>query len=508
MLYYKSVMLRGGKFFGLLGLWLGIPLLTLQAMAQDINIKSRLELQEPNSQRLCPQELSAAIETIINRPQLSRSRWGIVVRSLEEDYPTNPRLYQLNGNKYFIPASAAKLLTTAAALSEFDADFQIRTPIYATGKPPHLTSLRIQGKGDPTISVKTLKSIVHQLQGAGIKRIEKLIVEDNYFSAPTINPTWEWLDVYSYFATAVNSLILDENTVTLTLLPQQLGEPVQLRWSNAIAARQWQVDNQALTAPKDTEYNVEIDGILGKPVLNIRGELAINDRPDVWDLAIVDPANYFLDSWRYLLEAKGITIGRGVVINHHQNNPSEPKIATIVSASLPEMLGKINQESNNLYAETLIQLLNKKIDAEQPVEAVEESLSKLGINGDDYVLVDGSGLSRHNLVTPQVLVEVLSLMASSNRSQIYQNSLAIAGVKGTLANRFHQTPVRGKLWGKTGTLTGVGTLAGYLTTADGETLVFSIMVNNSERSSQELRQAIDEIVMLFSQLRKCSETVN
>ena len=196
------------------------------------------------------------------------------------------------------------------------------------------------------------------------------------------------------------------------------------------------------------------------------------------------------------------------MINHHQNNPSEPKIATIVSASLPEMLGKINQESNNLYAETLIQLLNKKIDAEQPVEAVEESLSKLGINGDDYVLVDGSGLSRHNLVTPQVLVEVLSLMASSNRSQIYQNSLAIAGVKGTLANRFHQTPVRGKLWGKTGTLTGVGTLAGYLTTADGETLVFSIMVNNSERSSQELRQAIDEIVMLFSQLRKCSETVN
>lgn len=504
MFYYKSMMLRGCKFLGLLGLLLGIPLLSTKTIAGDVNIQSPLERQQLNSQRLCPQDLSAAIETIINRPQLSRSRWGIVVRNLESTRP----LYQLNGNKYFIPASTAKLLTTAAALSALDADFHIRTPLYATGKPPHLTSLRIQGKGDPTISVKTLKSIVHQLQEQGIKRIEKLIVEDNYFPQPSINPTWEWLDIYSYFATAVNSLILDENTVSLTLLPQQLGEPVKLRWSNAIAARQWQVDNQAITASKDTEYNVEIDGVLGKPVLNIRGELAINDRPDVWDLAIVDPANYFLDYWRYLLEATGISVGRGVVSNHHHHNSSETEIATIVSASLPEILQEINQESNNLYAETLLQLLNKKIDAEQPVDAVAASLSKLGINDDDYILADGSGLSRHNLVTPQVLVEVLSLMASSERSQIYQDSLAIAGVKGTLANRFNHTPVQGKLRGKTGTLTGVNTLAGYLTLADGETLVFSIMVNNSDRKSQELRQAIDRIVMMFSQLRKCQPKVN
>ena len=505
MIYYKTAILRWLKPLIILGLLLEIPFLALESNAQNSST-------EP---LLCEHDLPSAIEAIINRPGLVRSRWGIVVQTLERNYqsadPTdrlvggesNRSIYNLNGYKYFTPASTAKLLTTAAALLELNANFRVRTPIYGVGDPPHLTSLRIKGQGDPTISVKTLKNIVLLLQQLGIERIEKLIVEDNYFPQPTINPTWEWLDVYSYFATSVNSLILNENTVSLTLLPQQLGQPVALRWSDAIAARQWQVENKAVTAPQDTPYNVEINGVLGEPILKIRGELALNNRPDVWDLAIVDPANYFLESWRYLLTKSGIKVQRGEVVYQTQSDKSEIKLATINSPLLHEILSTINQSSNNLYAEALMQILAKQSPADTGVKAVEQSLSKLGVNPKDYTLVDGSGLSRHNLITPQMLVKVLSLMASSPQYKTYRNSLALAGVNGTLKKRFRDTVVQGNLWGKTGSLTGVATLAGYLNLPQGENLVLSIMVNNSDRSGRELRQAIDEIVLLLSRLEKC-----
>ena len=486
------------KSLGLLTLLLGIQIIPLKITAQESIL--RKEELEHNSTNFCPQDLSEAIPAIINRPELSRSRWGIEVQTLNR----HRTLYSLEGDKFFIPASSAKLLTTAAALLELGADYRIVTPIYGVGNLPNLSSLRLEGRGDPTISTESLKDIVRQLQTVGFKRIEKLIVDDSYFPQPIINPTWEWLDVYSYYATSVNSLILNQNTVTLTLLPQQIGKPVKFTWSDAIAARQWQVENNALTAPKDTKYDIEIDGVLGEPILQIRGELAVNHQPDIWDLAILNPANYFLESWRSLLTQENIIVNRGLVVTESNiNNQLETELAKIVSLPLSEIITKINQESNNLYAESLRQILKKQLNQDTAIDAVETSLTELGINSKDYNLVDGSGLSRHNLVTPKTLVETLRLIWHSPQGKIYRDSLAVAGTSGTLKIRFRNTFIQGKLWGKTGTLTGVNTLTGYLDLPQYETIVFSIMVNNSDLSSKELRQAIDEIVMLFSQVKNC-----
>ena len=482
-----------------LGLCFSFSTINLSATALNIRGKSQDRSFESHSKSICPQDLSTAINEIINRPKLARSRWGIQIETLDDAQV----LYSLEADKYFTPASSAKLLTTAAALVELGADFRIETPIYAQGNAPNLTSLRIEGRGDPTLSRDSLKALVRQLQELGIKRIEKLIVDDRYFPQPALNPTWEWLDIYSYYATAVNSLILDRNTVTLTILPQQLGQPVKLRWSNAIAAKQWRVENNAITAPQDTEYNVTINGILGEPVLKINGELAINYDPDVWDLAVSNPANYFLESWRLVLETTGINVTQGAINQKIIDNQFKFKIASITSPQLAILLPEINQKSNNLYAEVILKHLQKQLKAKDSIDALGQSLDKLGINKQDYILVDGSGLSRHNLLTPKVLVETLSLMTNSKYSNIYQNSLAIAGKTGTLKNRFLDTNVSGNLWGKTGTLTGVGTLAGYLYVPNYETLIFSIIVNNSDLSSKEIRSAIDEIVILLGQLKNC-----
>ena len=455
-------------------------------------------IQRNNTDLICPQNLPAAIEEIINRPELARSRWGIEIQTL-----SGKSLYSLNADKFFTPASAAKLLVSAAGLLELGADYQIETPIYSLGSPPNLTSLRLKGQGDPTITTQSLKNIVHQLQAKGVKRIENLIIDDSYFEPPAINPTWEWLDVHSYFATALNSTILNQNAVTLTLLPQQIGQPVKYFWSDAIAAKQWQIVNQAVTGQADIDYDVEIDGDLGKPLLRLQGELAVNEPPDVWDLAIVDPAQYFLESLRIHLEREGIDVVRGTVIKRSQKNELETESIAVVSPPLQQILKEINQESNNLYAEALGKILAKELKVETATEAIELSLSKIGIKPDEYVLVDASGLSRQNLITPQTLVEILRLMSRLPQSKSYRDSLAVAGANGTLKRRFHNTSVSGNLRGKTGTLTGVGTLSGYLFTNEHDTLVFSIVVNNSELNSRAIRQAIDEIVVTINTLEKC-----
>jgi serine-type D-Ala-D-Ala carboxypeptidase/endopeptidase (penicillin-binding protein 4) len=480
------------------------PLLITVTFAQG---QSRATLPDvAQSKRFCPQDLSLAIEQVINRPKLARSRWGIEIQTL-----TGESLYSLDGDKFFNPASTAKLLVSAAGLLELGADYRIKTPIYSQGKPPVLNSLRIKGQGDPTISTQSLKNIVHQLQLKGVRKIENLIIDDSYFAPPTINPTWEWADVHSYFATAINSTILNQNTVTLTLLPQQIGQPVKFFWDDAIAANQWRVINQATTGKADLESAVEIDRDLGQPLLMLRGELAVNEPPDVWDLAVVDPAQYFLESLRFHLSRADITVTKGIVVERENQDFLDTELTAIYAPPLQKILTEINQESNNLYAEVLGKILAQKLKVKTPVDAIDQSLQQLAIKPDEYVLVDASGLSRQNLVTPQTLVKVLRLMSQTTDPEVaqsYRHSLAMAGINGTLKKRFINTSVQNNLWAKTGSLTAVGALAGYLQTQSEYTLVFSILVNNSELKNQEIRQVIDEIVVILNRLEKCDKSQN
>ncbi len=444
----------------------------------------------------CNKNLSLEIDSIIDRPEFSKSRWGILVKNLD----SGKVIYSRDRDKYFIPASNVKLFTSASALLELGAEFRIKTPIYATGNLPNLTTLQVKGKGDPTISSESLKNIVQQLQTLGIKRIEKLIIEDSYFTQNPLNPTWEWSDIYYYYAVAVNSIILNENTVTLTLLPQNLGEKVRFRWSDTIAARQWNVVNQGITVSAENPYNIDISGVLGKPTLKIQGELPQNNQPDDWDLAILDPPNYFLETLRLFFFQSGIKVNRGVVVKEALSIPESRIIVTIFSQPLTKIIQEINQNSNNLYAETIANIVAKTLNSKTGTEAIKKVLGQIEIDQDSYILKDASGLSRHSLVTPAVLVELLSKMSQTKVAQVYKESLALAGDEGTLKNRLENIP--GKLWGKTGTLSGVNTLSGYLELPNNQTLVFSILVNNFQGERQVLRKEINKIFTLLSSISK------
>ena len=442
------------------------------------------------TQRVCSQALKTKIETILSDQKLQRSHWGISIQNLEN----GATLYDLNAHKYFIPASNAKLLVTAAALIKFGAEFQWETPIYGEGTGTNLSRLKVVGQGDPTLKTEDVEKLAKDLNRQGIRRIQTLIVEDNQVNLTPINPTWEWEDIQFYYGTAVNRLILNENAVTLTLIPQKMDEPLQLEWSDNLAGEQWQINNQTITAAKNTPYAIEIKRTFGKPLLTLTGQLAIDSQPDTFGLTIIDPANYFLSSLKNALEKEGIQVNNTQIMIDHQNNNELQKIASIKSETLEEIIKKANQDSNNLYAESLLNLL---------ADNLASSLTTIGINEEGYSLKDGSGLSRHNLITPNTLVTLLRLMANTEEGSIYRNSLAMSGVSGTLKNRLKNTVLEGKIQAKTGTLSGTSTLSGYLNPPNYPSLVFSIMVNQSPLPASDLREIIDRILLTLGQLQPC-----
>jgi D-alanyl-D-alanine carboxypeptidase/D-alanyl-D-alanine-endopeptidase (penicillin-binding protein 4) len=456
--------------------------------AQDIQPKT-----EPTS--FCKSKINDDINNIINRPDWQQSRWGILIKNLQ----SGEVLYSLNSDKFFIPASNVKLLVTAASLLKFGSNFSLKTPIYLNGNSPNLDSLIIQGKGDPSLKTEDLQDLLKQLKEQDVSSINTLVIDDSYFPEFPINNSWEWSDLLTYYAPSINSLILNENAVILTILPTKIGNSVQLSWSDEIAANQWEIDNQAFTSSGNSLSNITINEVLGKPTLAIRGSLPLDSKPDVWGLSILDPANYFALSLQKLLLAEGIKVDNVRVIKSSDNSYEiGDRVIFIKSDNLSQLITETNQNSNNLFAESLLKILQVEFKNDR---IVNEILNSLGVNPDTFILADGSGLSRQNLVTPEALVNTLRLMLLTLDSGSYKESLAIAGVNGTLKNRFQDTNVVGNMRGKTGSLSGVSALSGYLERESFPLLVFSIIINNTQQPSQLQRQTIDEIVILLRNLR-------
>jgi D-alanyl-D-alanine carboxypeptidase/D-alanyl-D-alanine-endopeptidase (penicillin-binding protein 4) len=245
--------------------------------------------------------------------------------------------------------------------------------------------------------------------------------------------------------------------------------------------------------------------------LQISGQLAADAQPDLQAMAVIDPGETFLRHLRVALVGQQIKVANAQVVSTNNINHGK-ELAAVESAPLASLLVETNQNSNNLYAEALLRLLgatnqelatNNQDTAEIGLTTVKQTLTNLGVDPESYKLVDGSGLSRHNLVTPNAIVQTLKAMAKSPYAEYYRASLPVAGVSGTLKTRLRDTPAQGILSAKTGTMTGVVALSGYLNAPIDQPLVFSILVNQSDQSASVIRQAMDEIVLLLTRVRSC-----
>jgi D-alanyl-D-alanine carboxypeptidase/D-alanyl-D-alanine-endopeptidase (penicillin-binding protein 4) len=447
----------------------------------------------------CPAQLGASIDTVINRPLFSRARWGILIKNLA----STQTLYSHDAQKYFTPASNAKLLTTAAALKKLGANFRIRTSVYQDGDGV----LRVVGRGDPSLKNAQLTVLAKQLRQQGITQINELIADDSYFLGDTITPSWQWEDVQAYYGAPINSLILNENAAVLTAIPQSIGQPLQLQWADPTEAYQWRVVNNSVTTQKDEPSSVRVSRDLKGAVLYIQGQLAVNSQPDITAIAVFDPIQNFLRHFRQSLKTEGITVKQ----TSTTTNKNEREVAAIESPPLSDLLRETNINSNNLFAEALLRSLanNQPLAKNQTtvdvgLKVLQETLTQLGVDSASYKLVDGSGLSRKNLISPEALVQVLQAMAASPEAAVFRASLPVAGVNGTLTSRFRRTPAEGMVQAKTGTLMGAISLSGYVNSPQYEPLAFSILVNQSEQPASAIRQAIDDVVVLLTQLRRCS----
>ncbi|MEG5040323.1 D-alanyl-D-alanine carboxypeptidase/D-alanyl-D-alanine-endopeptidase [Microcoleus sp. B3-D2] len=451
---------------------------------------------------ICPGELGAQVDAIANRPEFSRSRWGILIQPLS----SSTTLYSRDATKYFIPASNTKLLTTAAALQKLGADFRIKTSVYSGENG----SLYVAGRGDPSIAEPQLKSLAQQLKQRGISQVNELIGDDSYFQGSAVNPNWEWEDAQAGYGAPINSLIFNQNAIDLLLSPQALGQPLKVTFAEPKQANQWQLQNNSVTVAQNESEFIEVGREFDRPIIRVSGQLKVGGEPESAYVAVVNPANNFLQQFQQVLAAEGIPVKQALVASASRNLNQE--LATVESPPLAELVRETNRESNNLYAEVILRLLAKVTDkmplppedtGEMGLKELKTVLTQLGVNPNSYILADGSGLSRHNLISPEALVQTLRVMANSPAASIYRQSLPIAGQSGTLKNRFNNTPNRVNLQAKTGTMSGVSALSGYIEVPNYEPLVFSIIVNQSDLSTAKMRSATDEIVLLLNRLRRC-----
>jgi D-alanyl-D-alanine carboxypeptidase/D-alanyl-D-alanine-endopeptidase (penicillin-binding protein 4) len=464
--------------------------------------------------------LTKEIDRIIAESDSAHARWGVVVASMNDGRVLHSR----DGDGLFTPASNMKIFTTAVALDLLGPDYRWRTSVYS---PRQMDAngvidgdLTLYGRGAPDLNSKnSLPALVDQLYERGLRRVRGSVVGDeSYFRAETYSVGWQWNDLQWYYGAEPSALTIDENSVEVTIAPATKGGSAASVVVNP-DDKYLRLTNNTMTGARDAITSIGIQRGLSNNELQVWGEFPASGRSFSAFLSVHDPALHAAMIFKRLLTARGIQIDGDArsrnfrVAEADRFDPGTAvELAYVESAPLSEIVRQTNKESNNLFAELLIRAVGKERGASvsdpEPrrnatrgddvagTAVVKRWLSDHGIVVRDLAIHDGSGLSRLDLVTPESAVRLLIAIANSASATSFRNSLPIAGRDGTLRGRL--MPIAGKVSAKTGSLTYTHALSGYLTTANGEELAFSILCNNATGQSHADR-TIDAIVTLLAQ---------
>ena len=454
----------------------------------------------------CVAQLKRDVDAIATQPLFNKARLGIAIQPLGATHP----LYTRDAERYFLPASTTKVMTTAAALMQLGPQFRIQTDLYGVGQGAILDHLRIVGRGDPSLSDQQLQQVAAQLQKQGVRQINRLLGDDTYFQDAGVVPSWEWEDIQAGYGAPINSLILNQNAYELKLWPQTLGQPLKVEWLSPKPVGSWRQINRTRTVAKGAPESVEIKRRLQGSTLEIEitGQLQVGAPPDRSAVAVVDPGWFLLHRFRSALAAHQIKVGKLSLLTNNQDrratlkSTSEKRLAQIQSPPLSALITTTNQDSNNLYAEALLRALGAATASKQTpptthqqgITALQKTLQKLGVQPSTYELADGSGLSRHNLVSPIALVQTFKGMLQSPYAAVFQASLNQDAVG--------KSPTS-TLFSKSGSMQGVSTLSGYLQQGQSPPLVFSLMFNQYNQSSAQQDQATDALLLSINRLQSC-----
>lgn len=471
--------------------------------------------------------LRARITSHISQPVFDAAEWGLKIVSLD----TGKLVFEHRPNKYFNPASNAKLYTCALALDRLGQDFRIRTSLY-TAKPPDASGrikgdLIVYGRGDPMMAArlnggdyyKPLDPLVSSLVDAGVRRIEgDLIGDDSYFRGPPFGSGWEWEQLQWYYGAEVSALSVNDNSVDLFVAPsQRAGLSCEITTGPTVPFMT--LMNRTRTGRKGEECRISVYKPVAENLVYVSGCLPLGGARFYGAVAVHNPANYFVTLFKEALARRGITVaGKVRTVDWRQRDlmPIDVRklveIGFIESPPLRDIVRETLKPSQNLYAQLLLlQVGANGVADEEPrvvvptseeagIEALKAFLGEVGLRNGEVVLEEGSGLSRRNLITPDATVAILTYMNRHKGADAFRDALPIAGVDGTLKGRMKGTPAAANVRAKTGTLRFISALSGYVTTASGERLAFAIMLNNyaGEDSAGSPREMIDAIVVMLA----------
>jgi D-alanyl-D-alanine carboxypeptidase/D-alanyl-D-alanine-endopeptidase (penicillin-binding protein 4) len=457
------------------------------------------------------------IDSLADSPDFRSAHWGLLV----VDPGRGETLYSRNADKLFMPASNQKLITGSTALTQLGPDYRWPTTLFARGPVRGGVlegDLVARGSGDPSISTSVrrdalapLRELADSLRARGVTRIRgRLVAAPSPFTDAALGVGWAWDDLDEPYSAGVDALYFNEGfTQVVAYGGANAGDPVRAITRPASSYPALIV--RARTVAKAPAGAPAADSLAARPKITVgqdssragvlvNGTIAAGDSV-VMEIAFRDHPAAYLAALREALRAQGITVDE----MRTDTTARLDSLTAMVSPPLREILPYFEKPSQNQIGELLFKTLGLAktgvgtADSAQAV--VSRQLLAWGAAPDGFAVRDGSGLSRHDFVSPRTIVHVLDAMRRSPDFQIFYDALPIAGVDGTIRNRMKGTPAAGNVHAKTGTLDKVRSLSGYVTTADGRMLLFSALANNFVVPTRRVDQLSDTLGARLSTLR-------
>lgn len=467
--------------------------------------------------------LQQRLTTLLDQPPFDRATWNIFVQD-----DRGRVLFNRNGDRFSVPASNTKLVVAAAAAVLLPADYRPRTSVYVNGTVADGVlqgDLILYGRGDPTWSERcytvdtlapggcdstwtAMDAMADSLRARGIRRVTGRIVGDgSYFEPILTHPNWDVFDLNWWYAAPVSGLGFHDNSVDFEITPgAAVDQPPKITWNPDIDF--FTFENRARTGPPDSNSTIG-DNFFRKPgTLDIWAEGRVSlarTTPLIESFALPDPNLYAARALAAALQKKGVAIEGGASSTtdsmlYRGIRCCGSPIVEYRGRPLPDIIFPILNSSQNWFAETLLKILGREVgDTGSWARGLEVEkrflIDSVKIDSTAFALDDGSGLSASNLVTPRAFVQLLAYMYRHPKRAPFLAALPRAQQRGSLLRRFGGTPLEGRVLAKTGSISRVNTLAGYVERADGRVITFAIQVNGHTVPTRQILAQIDSVVV-------------
>ncbi len=464
-----------------------------------------------------------SVDSLVADPMFRNANWGILI----VDPATGDTLYSHNAGKLFMPASNEKLLTGSTAFVQLGADYRFTTAFFASG-PLENGVLRgdliVAGRGDPSVSdammgdaMLPLRAAADSLYARSVREIAGSLVKGgNAFPDTTIGP-WDWGNLDTPSGAAVDELFFNNGVARVTVFGgDYAGDSVVVRTAPARTVPDIVADFVTVAAAPAARGGRGGGGFGGggrggarggavratsdmrgpRPVVHLTGWVLPHDSVSA-QVTLRDPASAWLGAFAEALGDRGIAMRGEIVRTPDAVIADQTHLFDMSSPTLGEIMPKFFKPSQNQIGEILLRTLGLERagvgSADSGRRVVEGQVVAFGADTAGLVVRDGSGLSRHDYVTPETIVRILDAMRKRDDFKVFYDALPIGGVDGTIANRMRGTPAEGNVHAKTGTVDRSHALSGYVTTADGRMLLFSFQANNYTVPNTQVERVQDWI---------------